>query len=167
MQISLSQINAMDRGEFVDRFGDVAEKSSWVAEAAAKTRPYANREAMIEAFAKAVRSAAVADQLELLRAHPDLASKARAITDVSRLEQKGAGLEALSENEFDRFEELNARYRASFGFPFILAVKGATKEQILAAFEQRIGNSQDAELDNAIEQVCRILRFRIEERVQP
>jgi 2-oxo-4-hydroxy-4-carboxy-5-ureidoimidazoline decarboxylase len=167
MQITLSEINAMDRGQFVNRFGDVAEHSSWVTETAAKRRPYADREAMIEAFAKAVRSASVADQLELLRAHPDLAGKARAITDVSRLEQKGAGLDALSESEFDRFEELNARYRARFGFPFILAVKGATKEQILAAFEQRIGNSQVAELDNAIDQVCRILRFRLEERVQP
>jgi 2-oxo-4-hydroxy-4-carboxy-5-ureidoimidazoline decarboxylase len=166
MQATLSEINAMDRRQFVDLFGDVAEHSPWVAEAAAKRRPYADREAIIEAFVGAVRSAPVVDQLELLRAHPDLAGKARAITDASRLEQRGAGLDALSESEFDRFEELNARYRANFGFPFILAVRGATKEQILAAFEQRIGNSQDAELDNAIEQVCRILRFRLEEKVQ-
>jgi 2-oxo-4-hydroxy-4-carboxy-5-ureidoimidazoline decarboxylase len=164
--MSLNEINAMSAKQFVECFGDVAEHSPWVAEAAAKRRPFDDREAMLEAFEDAVRSAAAARQLQLLCAHPDLAGRARAITEDSSREQKGAGLDALSREEFTRFTNLNERYRAQFGFPFIFAVKGATKHQILAAFENRIGNSRAEELHNALSQVSRILRFRLEDRIE-
>jgi 2-oxo-4-hydroxy-4-carboxy-5-ureidoimidazoline decarboxylase len=163
--MSLNEVNDMSVEQFVENFGDVAEHSPWVAEIAARQRPYVDRHAMIGAFADAVRSAPPKQQLQLLCAHPDLAGKATAMTGDSRREQRGAGLDALSSEEFVRLANLNTRYRERFGFPFIFAVKEATKSQILAAFENRLGNSRHDEFHNALLQVSRILRFRLEDRV--
>ena len=124
----------------------------------------------MEAFAAAVRTAPRERQLALLRAHPDLAGRAAVAGDIaeeSRREQAGAGLDRLTAGEFARFHDLNARYRERFGFPFIFAVKGATKEAILAAFEVRVDNDADTERATALANVERILRFRIEDRVAP
>jgi 2-oxo-4-hydroxy-4-carboxy-5-ureidoimidazoline decarboxylase len=166
-KISLSLVNAMAKNAFVERFGGIAEHSPWVAEAAAGERPFADLQAMIAAFERAVRDASRGRQLDLLRAHPDLAGKAREITEDSRREQKGAGLDTLSAEEFTRFTALNQAYRRKFGFPFILAVRGASKTEILDAFERRIANSAQSEFDTALAQVCTILRFRIEDRIGP
>ena len=167
---SIETVNALDAGAFVARFGDVAEDSPWVAEAAFAARPFADREALVEAFAVAVRSASRRKQLALLRAHPDLAGRAAVAGDVaedSRREQAGAGLDRLTPDELARFTDLNARYRERFGFPFIFAVKGATKDAILAAFEARVGNDAETERAAALAHVERIFRFRIEDRVAP
>ena len=168
--LSIDAVDALDAGDFAARFGDVAEDSLWVAEAAFEARPFGDREALVEAFAVAVRTASRDRQLALLRAHPDLAGRAAVAGDIaaeSRREQAGAGLDRLTASEFVRFRDLNARYRERFGFPFILAVKGATKEAILAAFEARIGNDADTERVAALANVERIFRFRIEDRVAP
>ena len=167
---SIETLNALDAGAFVARFGDVAEDSPWVAEAAFAARPFADREALVEAFAVAVRSASRRKQLALLRAHPDLAGRAAVAGDVaedSRREQAGADLDRLTPAELARFNDLNARYRERFGFPFIFAVKGATKDAILAAFEARVGNDAETERAAALAHVERIFRFRIEDRVAP
>ena len=129
-------------------------------------RPFASREAMIGHFEVALRAANHDAQLSLLRAHPDLATKAR-LTDDSTREQAGAGLNTLSADEFARFTDLNTRYKQRFGFPFIFAVKGATKHMILESFEARVENEAEHEFATAIAQVCRIFRFRIEDRVLP
>ena len=166
--LSIGAVNAFDAAAFAARFGDVAEASPWVAEAAFGSRPFPDREALVHAFAGAVRAASREKQLALLRAHPDLAGRAAVAGDMaqeSRREQAGAGLDRLTTGEFARFHDLNARYRDRFGFPFIFAVKGATKEVILAAFETRIGNEREAEHVVALANVERILRFRIEDRV--
>ena len=113
-----------------------------------------------------MREADEAVQLALIRAHPDLATKAK-LTDDSTKEQAGAGLNTLSAEEFARFTSLNNRYRQRFGFPFIFAVKGATKHMILDSFEQRVENEPEAEFAMGLQQVCRIFRFRIEDRVSP
>ena len=164
--LRLDAVNRMPAAAFVDRFGDLAEQSPWVAERAAGARPFASREAMVAAFADALLQAPRADRLALLLAHPDLAGRA-AVAGESKREQAGAGLDTLTPEEFARFTELNARYRDRFGFPFILAVKGATKSRILAAFAERIDNDAAAEFATALTQVCRIFRFRIEDRVLP
>ena len=163
-------MNAFDAAAFTARFGDIAEDSPWVAAAADKARPFADREVMVAAFAAAVRAAPRDRQLALLRAHPDLAGRAAVAGDIaeeSRREQAGAGLDLLTAEEFTRFHDMNARYRERFGFPFIFAVKGATKEAILAAFEARIDNDAETERATALANVERILRFRIEDRVAP
>ena len=167
---TIDTVNTFDTAEFAARFGDIAEDSPWVAEAACKARPFPDRDVMVEAFVAAVRAAPRGRRLALLRAHPDLAGRAAVdgeIAEESRREQAGAGLDRLTAEEFARFHDLNARYRERFGFPFIFAVKGATKEAILAAFEARIDNDADTERATALANVERILRFRIEDRVAP
>ena len=168
MVLTASDLNRMAASEFAAAFGDVAEHSPWVAERAAGARPFADRDAVAEAFAAALRGAAREEQLAVLRAHPDLAGRAVVageLAEDSRREQAGAGLDRLTPKEFERFTALNAAYRERFGIPFIFAVKGATKEMILAAFEERIANGPEVEHENAIDNVCRIMRFRIEDRV--
>ena len=168
--LTIDAVNALDAAVFTARFGDVAEASPWVAEAAFASRPFPDRKALVEAFAGAVRTAPRAAQLALLRAHPDLAGRAAMAGEVaeeSQREQAGAGLDRLTAGEFARFHELNTRYRERFGFPFIFAVKGATKEAILAAFEARVGNDAETERAAALANVEHILRFRIEDRVAP
>lgn len=162
----LAQVNDMTLERFVETFGDVAEHSAWVAEAAARKRPFASRQAMIEAFTDALLGATPEAQLAVLKAHPDLAGKAK-LTPDSSSEQKGAGLDTLSPLEFGRFTGLNSRYKMRFGFPFIFAVRGATKHQIIDSFERRINGGADAEFAMALDQVCRIISFRIEDRVAP
>ncbi|MCT8974113.1 2-oxo-4-hydroxy-4-carboxy-5-ureidoimidazoline decarboxylase [Microbaculum marinisediminis] len=158
----------MDPAAFVAAFADIAEHSPWVAERAAAERPFRDRSAVVDAFARAVRSADADDRLALLRAHPDLAGRAAIAGQIgadSRSEQAGAGLDRLTADEFTRFTEMNTAYRDRFGFPFILAVRGATKHDILAAFEARIDNDRAGEFETALEQVCRIMRFRLEDRI--
>ena len=160
----------MDRPEFVNRFGGVFEHSPWVAERAYDEgigEPLiANdvRAAMYSVF----RRSSVEERLEVLRSHPDLAGKlaiAGKLTDDSRKEQAGAGLDQLSVEEHARFSELNATYVDKFGFPFIIAVKGLNKDDILEAFETRINNTAETELATACAQVERIAGFRINDIV--
>lgn len=166
MTHTLKDVNAMTPGDFLAAFGDVAEHSPWVAREAQSFRPFASRDAMIAAFDSAIRAANRDSQLALIRAHPDLATRAK-LTDDSTKEQAGAGLDTLTAEEFSRFTLLNDAYKYRFGFPFIFAVKGATKHMILESFEERVNNSPAKEFDTAIAQVCRIFRFRIEDRVSP
>lgn len=169
MATTLATVNGLGPADFVALFGDVAEHSPWVAEVAAVTRPWADREAMISAFVTAISSASHDAQIALIRAHPDLAGRAAragAMADESKREQAGAGLDTLTDAEFERFTRLNDTYRAKFGFPFILAVKGATKTTILDAFEARLPNEPAVESAEAIHQIARIVRFRLEDRVR-
>jgi 2-oxo-4-hydroxy-4-carboxy-5-ureidoimidazoline decarboxylase len=164
--MTLAAVNAMTTEAFTDAFGDVAEHSSWVARIASSLRPFVTRDAMVEAFTGTLRAATREAQLDLIRAHPDLAAKTK-LTEDSTREQAGAGLDTLSPEEFARFTDLNESYKAKFGFPFIFAVKGATKDQILASFAERLNHPAEREFATALAQVCRILRFRIEDRVAP
>ena len=161
---TIQEVNALKAAEFEKAFGDVAEHSPWVARNAAGARPFKSLEAMISAFRDVVVSASETAQLALIRAHPDLATKAK-LTDDSSREQAQAGLGTLSKEEFSRFTHLNELYKSKFDFPFIFAVKGATKEQILASFTERVNHSKEDEFAMALDQVCRIFRFRIEDRV--
>ena len=166
----LDELNRMTAEAFVDAFGNVAEHSPWVVQQAAKSRPFMDREDLIKTFSTVLRGANTDDQLALLRAHPDLAgtaSFAGTMTENSRNEQAGAGLDRLTAEEFQRFTELNNAYVARFAFPFIFAVKGATKGMILASFEARVGNDRETEFANSLDNVCRIFRFRLEELVAP
>lgn len=163
---TIAQVNALNSPEFEKTFGDVAEHSPWVARNAAGDRPFVSRESMIRAFHEAVHSASETAQLALIRAHPDLAGKAKLTNDSNR-EQAQAGLDALSAEEFARFTHLNELYKSKFDFPFIFAIKGATKQQILASFAERVNHSKEDEFAMALDQVCRIFSFRIEDRVAP
>lgn len=155
------------REEFVARFGGVFEHSPFIAErafdAGAPVEPL-TANAVHDALVAVFRAASREERLGVLRAHPDLAGKlaiAGELTDDSRKEQAGAGLDRLSVQEHARFTELNAAYVEKFGFPFIIAVKGLFKDDILAAFERRIGNSADEEFATATAQVEKIALLRL------
>ena len=115
-----------------------------------------------------IGAASEAERLALLRGHPDLADKAAIAGDLtrdSRREQQGAGLDRLSPAEYERFHALNRAYKERFGFPFILAVKGKTKDDILAAFAARAENDRQVEFRTAVDQVGRIAAFRLADLV--
>ena len=167
-KLDIAAVNAMGPSAFVAAFGDLAESSPWVAEEAEMARPFTDRAGMAAAFRTAILEAGEEDRLALIQAHPDLAGRAAVagtLTVESRREQKGAGLDRLTPEEFARFQRLNADYREKFGFPFIYAVKGATKDMILDAFAERLRHDRPTEFRTALEQVARIIAFRIDDRV--
>jgi 2-oxo-4-hydroxy-4-carboxy-5-ureidoimidazoline decarboxylase len=138
------------------------EHSPWV-EARADARPSSgdrHRDLMAVVY-----EATPEEQLALIRAHPELAGKAAldgSLTEASAAEQAGAGLDRLSQSEFDRFHALNAAYREKFGFPFIICVRLTDKAGILAAMERRLASDRDAEIATALDEIGKIVRLRLE-----
>jgi len=157
----------IDRSDFLARFGGVFEHSPFIAERALDAGSVSEpltAAGVHAALAEAFRAASYDEQLGVLRAHPDLAGKlaiAGELTEDSRKEQAGAGLDRLTPAEHARFTALNTSYTEKFGFPFIIAVKGLGKDDILAAFETRIGNSAEVEFETAKNQVERIALLRL------
>ncbi|CDZ60851.1 OHCU decarboxylase [Neorhizobium galegae bv. orientalis] len=156
------------RGDFIAMFGGVFEHSPFIAERAYDSGlmlvPLTSK-SVHDALTSIFRKASREERLGVLRAHPDLAGKlaiAGELTEDSKKEQAGAGLDRLSAAEHARFTELNTAYTEKFGFPFIIAVKGLTKDDILAAFEKRIDNSADEEFDTATAQVEKIALLRLQ-----
>lgn len=162
--MTLAQLNEQDRADFVAALGWIFEGSPWVAERAWEMRPFATLDALHHAMTSVVSSAPKEDQLALLRAHPDLGARA-SMSDASAREQQGVGLESLTRGEMDRLQGLNGAYRARFAFPFLYAVKGSTKHDILDALERRLTSAPDIEHAEALRQVYRIARFRLEDAV--
>lgn len=158
-------MSAPDRAAFLARLGHVAEGSPWVAERAWERGPFPDAAATADAFAAVAREAAPAEQLALIRAHPDLAGRAALageLTADSAREQASAGLDALTPDDLARFTRLNDAYRARFGFPFVIRVAGRTVAEILDACEARLRNDAEAERATAIAQIGEIMRLRIE-----
>ncbi len=159
--MTIEALNALDRAQFVETVGWVFEHSPWVAERALVARPFPSADALHGAMVDQVEHASAEEQLVLLRAHPDLGTRAR-VSDASAAEQAGAGLDQLTPAEFERLLALNKAYRDKFGFPFLFAVKGSSKHDILDALDRRVESSRDEEYRVALAQVYRIARFRIE-----
>jgi OHCU decarboxylase len=162
----------MDQASFVDHFGDTYEHSPWVAELTWQRglgEAQDTAEGLAEAMAAVLRTTEPSRQLDVIRAHPDLAGKAAIagdLTNDSTREQAGAGLDQCSPEELARFERLNEAYKAKFGFPFVMAVKGSDRHVILAAFETRLAHDPEEERRTAIEQINRIARLRLEARAK-
>lgn len=155
----------MNQQDFCAQLGHIFEHAPWVAAAAWHQRPFADFETLHQTMVKVVQQAEEAQQLELIRAHPDLAGKAAIqgeLTEASSHEQAGAGLDRLNPEEYSRFHALNDAYRQKFAFPFILAVKGHDKHSILAAFTQRLQHDPASEKDQALQQIARIAYFRLQ-----
>jgi 2-oxo-4-hydroxy-4-carboxy-5-ureidoimidazoline decarboxylase len=161
----LHDLNHCTRAEFVAALGGIFEHSPWVAEKACAARPFATVDALHTAMVEAVRTAPEDARLALIRAHPELAGKAAVrgeLTADSTREQSGAGLDQCSPDEFARLTALNAAYNAKFGFPFILAVKGHDRASTLREFARRVERDRAGEFDEALAQIARIARFRLE-----
>jgi 2-oxo-4-hydroxy-4-carboxy-5-ureidoimidazoline decarboxylase len=162
--MTIAELNLLDRSSFVEAVGWIFEHSPWVAERAFDARPFASLDALHAAMTKQVEAATFAERLVLLKAHPDLGTRAR-LSAASTEEQAGAGLDSLTPGEFEQLQRLNTAYCSRFGFPFLLAVKGSTKHDILRALQARIESSPEDEYREALRQVYRIARFRLEETI--
>ena len=158
----MAQLNDADRATFVEAIGWVFEHSPWVAESAWAHRPFATVDELHRAMMAVVVGADREHQDALLRAHPDLGARAR-MSDASVGEQAGAGLDRLTPGDFARLQQVNAAYREKFGFPFLLAVKDSTSQQVLAALDERLPRTADEEFAEALQQVYRIARFRLDD----
>lgn len=169
-RITLDEVNGLDAADFVARFGGIAEHSPWVAERAAAARPFDTLTAFHAAMTAAIAAADEATQRAFLCAHPDLAGRAAVageLTAASTGEQAAAGLDRLTADEMARFRDLNGRYAARFGFPFIMAVRHADKHAILAAFDRRVRNDPAVERATALAEVGKILWMRLLDAVVP
>ena len=158
----------MTPDEFVQRFGGVFEHSPWIAERAWKSGLPARLDAasLHSSLCAVFRAATQDEQTGVIRAHPDLAGKlavAAELTAASRAEQASAGLDQCTTEEFDRFQILNDAYKSKFGFPFILAVRGLSRGDILSAFEKRIKNDTAGEFEEALRQIEKIALLRLNE----
>jgi OHCU decarboxylase len=154
----------MSKSTFVEQFGGVYEHSAWVAEKAYDDGLPADVEPMVTTLRAIIEAAGETPQLALLRAHPDLAGKLAKIGDLtaeSTSEQAGAGLDECTPEEFAEFTRLNDTYKAKFGFPYILAVKGRHRVEILDNFRSRVDNSTAQEFREALDQVHQIARLRL------
>jgi 2-oxo-4-hydroxy-4-carboxy-5-ureidoimidazoline decarboxylase len=161
----LSELNRMDREQFVEALGDIVEASPWAAEQVANHRPFRDRASLHQAFCDALESVPSPAQLAVLRAHPDLGAKLDAVADASRAEQRSAGLDQLTAAQREQLAELNEAYRVKFGFPFIVAVEGVDHAAVVAAFEARLPNDLETEFAAALEAVETIVANRLDARV--
>ncbi len=156
----------MDTHDFIARFGGVYEHSPWVAErVAALGVDTSNLVLVAEVMADIVDNAARDRQLDLIRAHPDLAGKAQVageLTVESTAEQASAGLDQCSPGEFERFQALNTAYHEKFGFPFVMAVRGRSRGEILEAFAERLEHDHEVEFETALIEIHKIARLRLE-----
>ena len=162
---ALDRLNAAPEGEFIRALSAIYEHSPWVAEAVVEQRPFTDVDALAAAMARAVAMADDAARMALIRAHPQLAGKAAIageLTESSTREQRGAGLDQCTPEEFARLTELNDAYQRTFGFPFILAVKGHTRDSILANMAARLPHDIVSERAEALHQIDRIARFRLD-----
>ena len=175
MTITLAQINTADRAAFAALLDGTYEHSPWIAEAAWARRPaggFPTLAALGHALVATVREAGREAQLRLVRAHPELAGKAmvsKTLTAESTNEQAKAGLTDCTPEEFARIQTLNADYNAKFGWPFILAVRGArglglSRKQIIEAFERRLAGQPDFELAECLRHVHRIAQIRLNDK---
>ena len=156
----------MNANDFVKRYGGIYEHSSWVAERVNLLLEDAtpNTELLVRLMADCVDNASVDTQLELIRAHPDLAGKAQVageLTADSTEEQSKAGLDQCTADEFEKFQSLNISYKEKFDFPFIMAVRESKRSEILDAFASRLDNDYSEEFENALQEIHKIARLRL------
>ena len=162
--MTLDELNRMDRAAFTQALGAVFEHSPWVAERAWDARPFGDVEALHAAMCAQVAASDAATRLALLRAHPRLADKAAlraGLSADSQDEQRSAGLDQCSPEELAQLGQLNDAYDERFGIPFIIAVRGLGRREIIAALERRLGRSREEEFAEALRQVEAIAKLRL------
>ena len=157
---SIEKVNELSENEFISTFGNVFEKTNWIAIKAFNSKPYKSIDEFISAMIKIYENSSKEDCLKIFNAHPELAVE-KELTEDSHKEQRGANLNRCNNEEFDEFKNLNIEYRYKFGFPFIIAVKGKNKNEVLNNFRKRIKNEINSEFNEAKEQVKKIATFRL------
>lgn len=167
--MTIAQLNAADRASFVGAVGFAFEDSPWIAEAAWARRPFSDVDSLHASMVEIVADSPEERRVALIAAHPDLAGRVARegrLTAASRDEQGAAGLDRLSAQERARFDELNAAYRARFGFPFVICAREHTKESILAAMAVRVGHARPAEIATALDEIAKIARLRLRDALE-
>lgn len=161
---SIKELNTLDQASFIACLSNIYEHSPWVAECASLQRPFANTTSLAAVMQACVESADRPMQLGLIRAHPELAGKLAIngnLTADSQSEQAAAGLNHCTPAEFATLSELNCAYQAKFDFPFIVAVRGMQRADIIAAMQRRLMNTTDCEINTALYEIGRIANFRL------
>ena len=163
--IDIKKINSLDKSEFLSIFGNVFEKSKWISEKVFDKKPFKNLESFVSEIIGIYENSDDKTILEILNLHPELAVEKK-LTLNSDAEQSKANLKECTPEEFNEFKKLNIEYKKKFNFPFIIAVKGKDKNEILNYFRKRINNPLDEEFLEAKKQVKKIANFRLEEIIK-
>tara|TARA_Y100001960_G_scaffold93601_1_gene100843 strand:+ start:41 stop:535 length:495 start_codon:yes stop_codon:yes gene_type:complete len=162
---SIDTFNKLNKSEFLSTFGNVFEKTEWIAEKCYDSKPYNNVQELVNKMMEVFENSIKEKHLEILNSHPDLAVKKK-LTKESENEQANANLNQCTNEEYEEFNKLNEKYKKKFGFPFIIAVKGKNKDEILNSFRQRITNNINLEFEEAKKQVKKIATFRLSEIIK-
>ena len=160
--IDIKKINNLDKSEFLSIFGNVFEKSKWISEKVFNLKPFESLESFVSEIIRIYENSDNKTVLEILNLHPELAIEKK-LTANSEAEQNKANLKECTPEEFNEFKKLNIEYKKKFDFPFIIAVKGKNKDEILNYFRERIKNSLDEEFFEAKKQVKKIASLRLNE----
>jgi len=162
---SIDKFNKLSKVEFISIFGNIFEKTEWIAERCYESKPYNNLDELVSKMMEIFENIEKERHLKILNSHPDLAVEKK-LTEDSKNEQKNASLNQCTDEEFVEFKKLNEEYKKKFTFPFIIAVKGKNKEEILNSFRQRITNNINLEFEEAKKQVKKIAGFRLGEIIK-
>ena len=162
---SIDTFNKLNKSEFLSTFGNVFEKTEWIAEKCYDSKPYNNVQELVNKMMEVFENSIKEKHLKILNSHPDLAVKKK-LTKESENEQANANLNQCTNEEFEEFNNLNKKYKKKFGFPFIIAVKAKNKNEILNIFRQRITNNINLEFEEAKKQVKKIVTFRLSEIIK-
>ena len=159
---SINEINQLTKNDFTDIFGNVFEKTYWIAGKAFELKPYKSFDELISIIIKIYENSSKTDCLKIFNAHPELAVEKK-LTKDSQKEQDNANLNQCNDEELNEFQNLNDQYKKKFNFPFIIAVKGKNKDEILINFRKRVKNEISLEFEEAKKQVKKIANFRLSE----
>ena len=162
---SIDKFNKLSKSNFISIFGNVFEKTDWIAEKAYALKPFNNFQELFSKMMEIFENSKKEKHIEILNAHPHLAV-GKKLTEDSKNEQKNSSLNQCTDEEFIEFKKLNEEYKKKFGFPFIIAVKKKNKEEILNSFRQRITNNINLEFEEAKKQVKKIANFRLSEIIK-
>lgn len=167
--IYVDELNSMSQEKFEQALGHIFEKAPWVIQQAGENRPYKGFVALYEGIIEPLKTANPDVLLALIQSHPNLACKgirSEGITAHSQSEQSGAGLDQCTQEEADTLLKLNQAYQQKFGFPFMLAIKGYNKAEIIEQFQMRINNDKQQEFDGALQQVYKVVLWRLLDTVK-
>ena len=160
----INKINKLSQSEFIKVFANIFENARWIAEELYKQKPFKDFDELSSKIMNIFEISTKEKKLKILNDHPDLGNKAKisSLTPDSLKEQKNAGLDQCTSEEFNEFKKLNDDYR-KFGFPFILAVKGKSKIEILNNFRKRVNSEPQIEFEEALKQVKKIANLRLKD----
>jgi 2-oxo-4-hydroxy-4-carboxy-5-ureidoimidazoline decarboxylase len=165
LRIPLLVISKMSREQFTEVLGGIFEHAPWVAASAWEFRPFKSRKELHDKMMDVVKRAPRDTVTALFRGHPDLATRLQ-VTEYSASEQLGAGLNQLSQEEYEEFASYNREYTEKFGIPFIMAVKGKRKNEILISMKARINHTEAEERETALAEIGKITGFRLEDLLE-